>query len=169
MADPMELERRIKILEDVEEIKKLKHKYLRCLDGKLWDEMEDCFIEEVKTSYFNDEIKLDGREATMNFFRAGLVDDIVAIHHAHQPEIEITGDDTAKGTWGLYNFLMDKSGNWAQRVGGIYHEEYIRVDGTWKIRSIICRQIFHEQWERKDIPSARLTFRGTPQYAATRI
>ncbi len=166
MTDLAQLEARIGILEDIEAIKKLKHKYLRCLDGKLWDEMEDCFVDDVKTSYFNDEIKTDGKEATMQFFRMGLIDDIVAIHHAHQPEIEITSEITARGTWGLYNFLVDKKGDWAQRVGGIYHEEYVKVDGKWKMKSVICRQIFHEHWERKDIPSAQITFRGTPQHAA---
>jgi hypothetical protein len=51
MADLAELEARIKRLEDIEAIKRLRHKYFRCLDGKLWDQMEDCFAEDVKTSY----------------------------------------------------------------------------------------------------------------------
>lgn len=166
MTDLANLKARIRILEDIEEIKKLKHKYLRCLDGKLWDEIEDCFVEDVKTSYFNDEIKTDGKEATLQFFRMGLTDDLVALHHGHHPEIEITSTTTAKGIWGLYNFLIDKKGNRAQRVGGIYQEEYVKEDDKWKIASIVCRQLFHETWERQDIPSAQLTFRGTPQHAA---
>ncbi|MFO8101528.1 MAG: nuclear transport factor 2 family protein [Dehalococcoidia bacterium] len=167
MSDLAELEARIGALEDIEAIKKLKSTYSRCLDGKLWDKMEDCFTDDVKTSYFNDEIKTDGKEATMQFFRMGLIDDIVAVHHAHQPEIELTSQTTARGTWALYNFLIDKKGDRAQRVGGIYHEEYVKIDGKWKMKSVICRQLFHESWERKDIPSAQLAFRGTPQYAAT--
>jgi len=166
MADLAELEARIKTIEDIEIIKKLKYKYLRCLDGKLWDEMEECFAEDVKASYFNDEIKTDGKESTLQFFRMGLTEDIIALHHGHHPEIEITSETTARGTWGLYNFLIDKKGNRAQRVGGIYHEEYVKEDGRWKIKSIICRQLFHEHWERQDMPSAQLTFRGTPQHAA---
>ncbi len=132
----------------------------------MWDDMESCFTDDVKTSYFNDEIKTDGRENTMQFFRMGLTEDLVALHHGHHPEIDITSDNTARATWGLYNYLIDKKGDRAQRVGGIYHEEYVRENGDWKIKSIICRQLYHEQWERKDIPSAQLTFRGTPQYAA---
>jgi len=161
-----ELEARIRAIEDVEEIKKLKHKYLRCLDGKLWDEMEGCFTDDVKTSYFNDEIKTDGKEATMNFFRMGLTEDLVGLHHGHSPEIERTSENSARGIWGLYNFLIDKKGDREQRVAGIYHEEYIKENSKWKIKSIICRQLFHETWERKDMPSAHLTFRGSPQHAA---
>lgn len=37
MASPAELEARIQALEDLEAIKRLKYKYLRCLDTKQWD------------------------------------------------------------------------------------------------------------------------------------
>ena len=43
MERTSELERRIQALEDVEAIKRLKHRYWRCLDLKLWDELAGCF------------------------------------------------------------------------------------------------------------------------------
>lgn len=58
-----ELRERVRILEDIEAIRHLRNKYFRCLDGKLWDEIAECFTEDVKTSYFNGEIRVDGRDA----------------------------------------------------------------------------------------------------------
>ena len=161
-----ELAARMQVLEDIEAIKKLKHRYLRCLDGKLWEEMDECLANDIETSYFNDEMKTSGKEETMNFFRIGLSDDLVALHHGHHPEIEVTSDTTAKGIWGLYNYMIDKNGNRSQRVGGIYHETYTKVNNQWKIQSIICRQLFHESWERSDPLNAHVAFRGSPQHAA---
>jgi len=167
MADLAELEARIRHMEDIEAIKRLRHKYFRCLDGKLWGEMEDCFAEDVKTSYFNGEFKTNNKAETVQFFSMGLTDTSLALHHGHHPEIDLTGDTTATGIWCLYNYLIEQKGNTAQRVGGIYHDEYVKVDGKWKIKSIVCNQIFQETWDRQDMPTAEVTLRGTPQFAAT--
>lgn len=167
MADLAALEERIRVLEDIEAIRKLKHRYLRCLDGKLFDEMGDLFTDDVRTSYFNGEIRTEGKAATLDFFKMGLIEDLVALHHGHHAEIEITGPTTATGIWGLYNYLIDKKHNRRQRVGGIYHETYVKENGRWKIRSITCRQLFQETWDQGDIPSTSVTYRGTPQSAAT--
>ena len=45
MAESTDLEARIRVLEDIEAIKKLKSKYFRCIDKKLWDELGECFSE----------------------------------------------------------------------------------------------------------------------------
>jgi len=167
MTELEELRARIQVLEDIEDIKRLRSKYFRCLDGKLWDEMAECFTEDVTTSYFNGELKFNGRDATIQFFKLGLTDALLGLHHGHHPEIEITSETTARGTWELYNYLIDKEHNVGQRIGGVYQDEYIRENGQWKIKSIVCNQLFQETWDRQDIPSLKLILRGTPQYAAT--
>ncbi len=161
-----ELEARIRVLEDVEAIRRLRNKYFRCLDGKLWDEMAECFTDDVAASYFNGEINLRGKEKTIEFFKLGLTDALIGLHHGHHPEIEITSDTTARGTWGLYNYLIDRTNNRGQRIGGIYQDEYVKENGQWKIKSIACNQLFQENWDRRDMPSLELTLRGTPQHAA---
>jgi len=167
MTELEELKARIRVLEDIEAIRRLRHKYFRCLDGKLWDEIAECFTEDVRTSYFNGEIKTNGRGELLNFFKTGLTDALLAMHHGHHPEIEITSESTAKGMWCLYNYLIDKEHNRGQRVGGIYQDEYVRQNGQWKMKSIVCNQLFQETWNRQDMPSLKLTLRGTPQFAAT--
>jgi hypothetical protein len=52
------------------------------------------------------------------------------------PEIEITGDDTARGIWAMFDYVEwpEQDG---RRVGlhgyGHYLEEYVREDGAWYI------------------------------------
>jgi bile-acid 7alpha-dehydratase len=166
MSELEELKARIRVLEDIEAIKRLRNKYFRCLDGKLWDEIAECFAEDVKASYFNGEIKVNGRQEIVNFFKTGLTEALLALHHGHHPEIEVTSETTARGTWGLYNYLIDKGNNRGQRIGGVYQDEYVKENGQWRIKSIVCNQLFQETWSRRDIPSLKLTLRGTPQYAA---
>ena len=70
MAETNDLEARMKALEqkaavaeDIESIKRLKHKYFRCLDSKLWDEMAQCFTEDATTSYTDGKYSFRGVEA----------------------------------------------------------------------------------------------------------
>ena len=51
MAELADLETQIRVLGDIEAIKKLKAKYWRCIDKKLWDELEDCFVEDAVADY----------------------------------------------------------------------------------------------------------------------
>ena len=46
-----DLERRIRILEDIEEIKKLKSTYVYLLDERDWDAVLTCFAEDPKINY----------------------------------------------------------------------------------------------------------------------
>ena len=47
----IQMEKEITRLKDIESIKSLKGKYLRCLDSKLWGTIGECFCEDVTTSY----------------------------------------------------------------------------------------------------------------------
>ena len=167
MTELEELKKRVRALEDTEAIRGIRNKYFRCLDGRLWDEMAECFTDDVSAKYFNGEFKFEGKEALLGFFSMGLTDDLLGMHHGHHPEIEITSETTARGTWGLYNYLIDKRNNRGQRIAGVYQDEYVKENGQWKIKSIACNQIFQENWDRNDTPSLKVTLRGTPQYAAT--
>jgi len=167
MTELEELKQRVRVLEDIEAIRRLRNKYFRCLDGRLWDEMAECFTDDVSAQYFNGEFKFEGKKALLGFFEMGMTDALIGMHHGHHPEIEITSETTARGTWGLYNYLIDRKNNRGQRIAGIYQDEYVKENGRWKIKSIACNQIFQENWDRNDTPSQKVTLRGTPQFAAT--
>ena len=50
---------------EIEAIKRLKYKYLRCLDQKLWDELAECFVENATSSYSGGKYSYEGRDAIL--------------------------------------------------------------------------------------------------------
>ncbi len=158
MSDYKDLERRLRRLEDVEAIKQLKYRYWRHLDLKEWEELAECFAEDATVAYGGGKYRFEGREAIMRFLRDSLSRESgsVTVHHGHHPEIEITGEDSARGTWGLYNYMYNEKQNRGIRIGAYYRDDYSRIGGIWKITHIGYQTIFHEEWKRDEIPSLRL-------------
>ena len=101
---------RLRRLLDIEEIKGLKARYFRCMDSKDWD-----IVASVSRS-------LVGTQT---------------VHHGHMPEIEVTGPDSARGTWAMADYVEWPRSDDGGRVGlmgyGHYFEEYVREDGEWHI------------------------------------
>ena len=54
-------------LQEIEAIKRLKYKYMRCIDEKRWDELAECFAEDATVSYSGDKYAFAGRDAIMKF------------------------------------------------------------------------------------------------------
>lgn len=54
-------------------------------------------------------------------------------HHGANPEIELLGDDHARGRWSLAYFNLDAETGATRRLGVMYDDEYRRIDGAWKI------------------------------------
>jgi len=158
MADLAELERRLGALEDIEAIKRLKHRYWRCLDLKLWDEMAGCFTADATVDYGGGRYRFAGVDAIMRFLRDSLARESGALgyHHGHHPEIELTGETTARGVWALDNYLFNTAQRRGVRIAAYYHDEYVKLGGEWKIRHTGYTYVFHEEWSRDDTPSLRL-------------
>jgi bile-acid 7alpha-dehydratase len=153
MDELADIEARVSLLEhecremrDVEAIKRLKYKYWRCLDEKLFDELADCFAEEAVADY-GPRLKFQTKDAIVEFL-AGAMVRFTCVHHGHNPEIEITSDTTARGTWALYNYMIDNEANKGLRIGGFYHDEYVKRSGEWRIRSTTEVNILREVWDR---------------------
>jgi hypothetical protein len=65
-------------------------------------------------------------------------------HHATVPDIEVTGEDTATGSWAA---LFVQSGRFTGY--GFYDDAYRRVGGRW----LIHRTTLHTTWaEGPDVP-----------------
>ncbi len=159
MANLEGLAARIQALEDIEAIKRLKYKYLRCLDTKNWNEMATTFAPDATTSYADGELSFSGRDAIMDFLKGSAMagpSPMVGVHQVHHPEIEFTGPTTAKGTWQLYNYLLNKAEHTGLRICAFYHDEYEKIDGQWLIKSTGYRRVFEEVWDRNDTPSLKI-------------
>jgi hypothetical protein len=160
MTDWAELEARVQALEDVEAIKRLKYRYLRCLDTKRWDELAETLTDDATTEYSDGEYRFKGKSAILEFLKGTPLareGEFIGVHHCQQPEIEITGEGTARGTWALYNYLIHKRDQTGLRLCAFYHDEYVKLNGVWKIRHTGYQRVFEEIWDRRDTPSLKLT------------
>lgn len=122
-------------LVDIEEIKQLKARYFRTMDRKDWDGFGLVFASDAVLEVPEVDLVTSGRDAIVAFV-SGAVGTARTVHHGHMPEIEITGPDSARGTWAMFDYVeWDADGE--TRVGlhgyGHYVEDYVREDGQWRI------------------------------------
>ena len=164
MAELKNLEARIERLEriiaardDIESIRELKYKYFRCLDTKRWNELAECFTEDAVTSYSDGKYQFQGVSAIIEFLSGALGQTQITFHHGHHPEIELTSETTARGTWALEDYLVDCKRNRGERAAAFYQDEYAKVNGKWKIKSTGYRHVFQERWDRGESKSLKLT------------
>lgn len=138
MSDQLDSEL-IRQLLDVEEIKRLKARYFRTLDRKEWDEFGQIFAREAVMEVPEGGIVERGRDAIVAKVSAALAG-ARTVHHGHMPDIEITGPDTACGTWAMFDYVEWPRSESGTRVGlegyGHYLEEYVREDGAWRIHRL---------------------------------
>jgi ketosteroid isomerase-like protein len=123
----------------IEEIKQLKARYFRLLDSEDWEAFRAVFTDDARFSFPGgryddadpDEFVVRLRE---NYGRKAAS----SVHHGHTPEIEITGDGTARGIWAMFDYVdrHENGGRRAFQGYGHYHEEYRREGGEWKIASV---------------------------------
>lgn len=131
--DTAELLRR---LLDVEDIKRLKARYFRTLDHKDWGGFGEVFARDAVLEVPEAALVANGRAAIVAAV-SGPLTGSRTVHHGHMPEIELTGPDTAKGTWAMFDYVEWAPSANGARVGlqgyGHYLEEYVREDGAWRI------------------------------------
>ena len=136
---------------EIEAIKRLKARYQRCLDTKDWSGLEDLFAEDARSVYSGGKYAFEGRDAILEFLSGALGSpDVQTMHHAHTPEIDLTSETTARGTWYLEDFVIsalpaDGAPHGTVLHGtGIYQDEYVKVEGAWKIALTGYERIFED-------------------------
>lgn len=138
--------------DDLEAIRQLKYRYFRALDCKDWPALAETLTDDATTAYDNGRYAFAGREAILGFLRDALGSPrVISMHHGHHPEIEITGDGQARGTWYLEDMVIFRDANTVLRGGAFYSDEYVRIDGQWKIRSTGYERTF-EEIETRETP-----------------
>jgi hypothetical protein len=134
-------------LVEIEAIKQLKARYFRLIDTQAWDAFEQLFTADASLRWGPgpDEI-LHGRER----IRAGVsasLEGAVTVHHGHMPEIELTGEDTARGIWSMFDRVDHP--RYLLLGFGHYHEDYRKREGVWRIERLELTRL-HEERTPKD-------------------
>ena len=122
----------------IEEIKQLKARYFRLMDTKQWDEWAGVFTADLEAWVQDTTDGTHGRDHFVSAVRAALTD-AVTVHHGHMPEIEVTGPDTARAIWAMFDYvkITDPKRPLELKGYGHYHEEYRKEpDGRWRISSL---------------------------------
>ncbi|HEY8515175.1 MAG TPA: nuclear transport factor 2 family protein [Candidatus Binatia bacterium] len=145
-------------LVEIELIKRLKYKYMRCLDQKLWDEMAETLTEDAVASYSAGKYEFHGRDAILAFFRASMGSpSFLSSHRVHHPEIDLTSPTTARGVWALEDVVVDPSRDFELRGAAFYTDEYVKQDGQWRIQRTAYKRTYEEVWKRSQGAPRTLT------------
>jgi hypothetical protein len=124
-----ELGKKVQLLEDIEEIKKLHTEYIFFVSNSQWDDVSECFAEDATADIGSHGI-CNGKKEISEMFH-NVMSKVIKPTHGHflgQPVISVEGD-RAKGQWIMYRFLPDPGVNWTQ---GRYDCEYVKVGRKWK-------------------------------------
>lgn len=144
----------------VEEIKRLKYRYFRTLDLKLWDGFGDCLTEDVRARYgtqaMSEPLHFDSRADVVDYMSKNLGPEVITIHIANHPEIDVDGA-TATGSWAFEDTVIVPDFKVIIRGGGYYVDDYRRdADGVWRISGTKYERIYEAMTSLEDTPSFKL-------------
>jgi SnoaL-like domain len=140
-------------LEDIEQIKTLKARYIRFGDTKQWEELAKLLTEdfaalfEIAPRFSKDQprrAEISGRDLFINTWARALVG-VVTMHDAFLPEITLTSPTAGSGLWGMHDLV--RMPNCIFEGWGHYHDHYVKEQGVWRIKtSRVTRLHVQEQW-----------------------
>jgi len=145
-------------LVEIEQIKQVKYKYMRCIDRKRWDELRECFTADATCRYSAGKYAHDGREAICRWLEQGMGSDgFHSSHRVHQPEIRLTSPTTATATWAFEDTVIESALGFSLRGAGFYEDRYVKQADGWKIEHTGYERTFEEMQSRAKAPGLRLT------------
>ena len=150
------LEKRLRTLEDIEEIKQLQKAYGYYSDNHMGDEAADLFAD--KDAYFEDGVhggaiflgKDRIKEIIRKFFREGQPEamKVLTLRMQLQGLIYVSDDgNTATGRWQMLSFQtlpLAEEPNVPRSIilSGVYENEYVKENGKWKIKKLFFNTTF---------------------------
>lgn len=146
------------LLLEYRRIEALKYAYMRCLDTKEWDEMADLLTEDAIGEWSGGKLTRTGKADILAFFRESMDSrEFLSAHHAHQPELRLLGPDAAVGTWALEDTVIMGEYSLLLHGSAIYHDEYRREGGRWKIARTGYQRTFEYILPTTTLPGYQLT------------
>jgi hypothetical protein len=149
-------------VEDLEQIRQLKYRYLRTLDTKSWEEFASCFLPEA-TGDYNGLVFAD-RQALVAYMRENLGEGMLTMHHVHHPEITVDGD-AATGRWYLQDKVIVPAFSFMLEGAAFYEDRYARTPDGWRVAHTGYRRTFEISYDLADLPGMKVTGPGEHTHA----
>ncbi len=151
----------VAVLTAIEEIRLLKARYFQAVDDKDYETIAEVFTDDAVIDFSGEPVfhvghhgvtedvligppwmVVGGEEAGRVI--AGAVQDIVTVHHGHDPRIFLTSLTSAVGRWSLYDRLEYEDET--MHGFGWYEESYVKEGGAWKISHLVLKRL-RVTWE----------------------
>ena len=145
-------------LVEIELIKRLKYKYARCLDQKLWDEMAECFTADAHAAYSGGGYSFDGRDAIVDFLTRSM-----GAETFHVEPQDASPGDRPDGPHDGQRRLGARRRRGDDRLpaddpGLLVLQRRVRqADGVWRIQRTGYKRIYEEMQPRGNVEGLQLT------------
>jgi len=135
------IEARLARLEHLRAIEVLKARYLRACDRKQPEAVRACFVDDAVIDFEGFPLFTDPDAFVAAFTELGCGPHIVDMHHLQNPIVELTGERNAKGWFDLFFFQIDTSARRITQLAVSYEDEFVLVEGDWKIARTVSRRL----------------------------
>lgn len=137
----------------IEEIKKLKARYFRCMDTKDWDGMVQVYAPDAEADFRieSPDGLVRGGPQIVAYTRSS-IEKVTTVHHGHMPEIAILSATEATGIWAMEDLLFWPEGEGILRADGTrisrlhgfghYHETYRKHGAAWRIQTLRLSRLY---------------------------
>ena len=125
---------RLRRLEDIEAIRRLKARYLNACDQKDRDQVRACFSDgEVAIDTAHLGLFKSADDFVAMYANAALHAHVLDKHQAGNAEIETIDGSRARGLWCLDYRNINTRDRTMTLMSVIYHDTYAKIGGEWKI------------------------------------
>ena len=144
-------------LSDLEEVKRVKYTYLRCLDQKDWAGLGAILCEDATAAYSGGKYSFGSKAEILEFLdRSMSRETFHSSHRVHHPEITLNGD-SAQATWALEDIVVDDEWKFMLMGAAFYEDTYERRDGTWLLLRTTYKRSFEVMVPTSSLPGFALT------------
>lgn len=142
-------------LEDIEQIKRLKYAYCRCIDTANVAELKGLFTEDASVRYQGGSylFEAQGRDKILEAIGFAFHSQAIAFHHVNHPEIDVTSPTEATGTWYLKDWFLDLKHKIITDGSALYKDNYVKQNGKWLIKRATYTRIFEIVTPVTDAPN----------------
>lgn len=142
---------------DVDEIRRLKYRYLRTLDTRDWEGFAACFTSDATADYGG--LAFAGPGQLVDYLQERMGPGMITMHQAHHPEIEVDGD-SATGRWYLQDKVIVPRAGFMLEGAAFYEDHYRLTSAGWRIRRTGYRRTYEMTYDLTDLPGIKITAGG---------